>query len=77
MVECGILGDRAADMSVVIDAEQWGDATLEFNGHSLDLTDGNDLQILEIVMQHRPCAEKLLDLLANLTEGVKNSEVAA
>lgn len=64
-------------MAVTDAAEKWGEATLQLNGYLFSLTETSDFQLLETVMQHRSSAEKVRDLLANLTEAVKNSEVAA
>jgi hypothetical protein len=52
-------------------AEKWGEATLELNGYSFNLTDADDLQMLEIVMQHGPSADKVLDLFDGLRDVVK------
>lgn len=61
-------------MAVIDAAEGWGDATLDLNGYSFYLADGGDQQILEIVMQHIPSAEKVLDLLAQLREIVEEPD---
>lgn len=76
MNEYSLTSIRTA-MAVADAAEKWGEATLELNGYSFNLTDTGDSQLLEIAMQHRSSAEKVLDLLANLTEAVKMGEVAA
>ncbi|ANB35762.1 hypothetical protein M2324_003589 [Rhodovulum sulfidophilum] len=76
MKEYSLTSIRTA-MAVADAAEKWGEATLELNGYSFNLTDTGDSQLLSIIMQHEPSADKVRDLLANLTEAVKNSEVSA
>lgn len=76
MKEYSLTSIRKA-MAVVDAAEDWGEATLELNGYSFNLTDTGDLQLLEIVMQHEASADKVCDLLSTLSAVVKYYEVAA
>lgn len=76
MKEYSLTSIRAA-MAVTDAAEKWGEATLELNGYSFNLTDTGDSQLLSIIMQHEPSADKVHDLLGKLTAVVKHSEVSA
>jgi hypothetical protein len=66
-----------AAMALADEAEACGEATLQLNGYIFTLTEPDDFQLLEIIMQHRSSAAKVLELLANLTEAVEMAEVAA
>ncbi|MBK5922721.1 hypothetical protein CCR90_02795 [Rhodovulum sulfidophilum] len=76
MKEYSLTSIRAA-MAVTDAAEKWGEATLELNGYSFNMTDSGDCQLLSIIMQHEPSADKVYDLLGKLGAVVKYCEVSA
>jgi len=61
-------------MTVADAAEKWGEATLQLNGYSFNLTDTSDLQLLEIIMQHEPCADKVFEFFDQLRDLVKEPD---
>ena len=54
-----------AAMQIVEESDNWGEATIELNGYHINLGDGFDQNMLEVLAQHKPTLEKL-DNLASL-----------
>lgn len=59
-------------MVIVEASEEWGDATIELNGHSINPTDGFDHDMLEMLAHHKPTLRKLDDLISLLSGILKD-----
>lgn len=58
-----------AAMQIVEESDNWGEATIELNGYHINLGDGFDQNMLEVLAHHKPTLSKLDDL-ASLLSGI-------
>lgn len=56
-------------MQIAEASDKWGEATIELNGYHINLGDGFDQEMLEVLAHHKPTREKLDDL-ASLLSGI-------
>lgn len=54
-------------MQIVEESDNWGEATIELNGHHINLNDFFDRDMLQVLALHKPTREKLNDLVSQLT----------
>ena len=57
-----------AAMQIVEESDNWGEATIELNGYHINLGDGFDQEMLEVLAHHKPTREKLNDLASLLSD---------
>ncbi|SFT43611.1 hypothetical protein [Sedimentitalea nanhaiensis] len=56
-----------AAMQIVEESDNWGEATIELNGHHINLNDFFDQDMLSVLALHKPTLEKLNDLASQLS----------
>ena len=59
-------------MNVVEASDQWCEATIELNGHHINLSDGADYDMLELLCHHQPTLSKLTELASLLADVIKD-----
>ncbi|UWR21112.1 hypothetical protein [Sulfitobacter sp. S190] len=57
-----------AAMQIVEESDNWCEATIESNGHAINLADGFDQDLLEVLAHHKPTLSKLDDLASLLSD---------
>ncbi len=60
-------------MNIVEASDKWCEATIELNGHHINLSDGADYDMLELLCHHQPTLRKMDELASLLADVIKDA----